>query len=135
MSSFVMQVAGGFHRLGIMQNGGQRATFAAKLAVASIAVPENIVVAQVPHHFVPQVAGDGLSALIPENNPSLPVGHTKTGLQRFQNRSINFGIVQSRHARARANSSLSISSAKMRLASNQASRAATRGKTASHNRR
>src|SRR5579864_2344248 len=98
MPCLVMQVAGGLHWFGILHNRRQRATFSAQLATLAIAVPQNVVVAQMSYYFVSQVACDGLRPLIPEDDPSLPVHHAQTGLQRFQNRPVNLGVMQSRHA-------------------------------------
>jgi hypothetical protein len=76
-----------------------RAGGAAQYAVLLIALSQNVFTAGSPDHFVTAVPGNSLCSLVPEQNFPVAAYHINAGVQAFQDRPEDVGILKFRHCR------------------------------------
>jgi hypothetical protein len=78
---------------------GQRAGCRAQQVTLTVAVIEQTVTATTAYNFVAQIAGDSLGAIVPEDDPPVPIHQVDPGLQAFQDSPQHFWALKLRHVR------------------------------------
>src|SRR3982075_1782774 len=115
MPGFVVQKSQRFLRLKLARGCVEWTMVATQLAACLIAMRQHVVDAFMAHHFMPQVAGDLLRSVTPQQNSSSQVHDANACLQTLEDRSVGLGILKSRHrfAISRSSGDTSFSSAKI----------------------